>query len=194
MKKNFLILIVGAMLFSCSQNQLDRTIFIPDENNRNLPEYSEWGYNSFGAEYERDYFLVSNQIVPCKILYGNDQMQFSLHGTIRHNQEMVLLFIFPSETMSSYADLLWLNNVEIDLAANDCSVKMLQYGIETTLDVLSGSLHFKRAQLLSIDDVINRVILSGVFEVNFLQNGFPTTISNGRFDMGITKNVFYSIP
>ena len=185
---------VGAMLFACSPSEMDRTIFIPDENDRNLPEYSEWGYNSFGAEYERDYFLVSNYIVPCKILYGNNEMQFSLHGTIRQNQEMSLLFIFPSEAMSSYADLLWLNNVEIDLSADDCSVKMIQNSIETTLDVLSGNLHFKRAQLLSIDDAVNRVILSGVFELNFLRNGFPTTISNGRFDMGITKNVFYAMP
>ena len=194
MKKNFLILMVGVMLFSCHSNQLDRTIFIPDEDDRNLPAYSEWGYNSFGAEYERDYFLVSNYIVPCKILYGNNEMQFSLHGTIRYNQDMSLLFIFPSETMSSYADLLWLNNVEIDLSVVDCSVKMIQNGLEKTLDVFNGTLHFKRAQLLSIDDEVNRVILSGIFELNFLQNGFPTTISNGRFDMGITTNVFYSMP
>jgi len=192
MKRIYLILFIGALLSSCSKDILDRTIFIPDQDDRNLPAYTEWGYNSFGAEYERDYFLVSNHIVPCKISYHNHQLQFSLSGTIRDGKEMTLLFIFPVSQMSDYADLVQLNNVEIDLSANDCTVKILQDGNEEILDILEGNLYFKRTQLLSIDDRVNRVILSGIFDLRFLKNRFSTTISNGRFDLGVNKNVFYA--
>jgi hypothetical protein len=37
----------------------------------------------------------------------------------------------------------------------------------------------------------NRIILSGTFELRFLKNGHPESISKGRFDMGITDKNFY---
>jgi len=195
MKKIYAILFVGALLFSCKKNDvMDRTIFIPDEDNYRLPAYTEWGYNSFGAEYEREYFLAESHIVPCKVLYNgnNKKMQFSLHGTTYSCYNTVLVFTFPFEQMLEYKDLEQLNNVKINLADKNCMVKMIRDTVETTLDVLDGELYFKRAQLLSIDDKENRVILSGTFEVLFLQKGFPMSFSNGRFDVGITKNVFYA--
>jgi hypothetical protein len=172
---------------------MDRTIFIPDPNDYNLPAYTEWGYNTFGAEYERDYFLVSNTIIPCKILYRDNKLQFSLSGAINYNKEMTLSFIFPSEKMNDYKDLLHLHNKEIDLFNDECIVKIFQGGKETILDVQNNSsLYFKRVQLLSIDEMENRVILSGYFCFNFMQNDFPSFICNGRFDLGITKNLFYA--
>jgi len=178
--------------FSCSPGDLDKTIFIPDEDIPELPAYTEWGYNSFGAEYERDYFLASQRIVPCKIMCENNQLRFSLNGTIRNNTEMTLEFIFPVSQMRDYTDLAQLNDVVIDLAADDCKVKIWQGENETVLDILNGKLHFKRTQVLYVNDNINRVILSGIFELRFLQKGFPTIISNGRFDLGINDKVFYS--
>ena len=192
MKKNHLILLIIILFSSCSKDTLDRTVFIPDDKDRNLPAYTEWGYNTFGAEYERDYFLVSNMIVPCKILYKDEQLQFSLNGTIRNDKEMTLLFIFPFPQTHDYKDLLQLHKMEIDLLEQDCIVKILQDDNETILDIVEGKLHFKRAQLLSIDDQENRVILSGTFELCYLKNAFPSYISNGRFDLGITKNLFYA--
>ena len=179
------------LLASCSREELDRTIFIPDEDDHNLPAYTEWGYNAFGAEYERDYFLVSDKIVPCKILFKDNQLQFSLSGTIRDSQEMTLSFIFPEQQMLDYTDLLQLHNKEIDLTADGCTVKILRGRNETVLHVFEGKLHFKRAQLLSVDDQVNRVILSGTFDLTFMQNDFPAFIYNGRFDLGITKSLFY---
>jgi len=179
------------LLYSCADDILDRTIFIPDENNPNLPTYTEWGYNSFGAIYERDYFLASNSIVPCKIMYVNGQLHFALQGTIRNNK-MTLLFIFPHETISVYTQLLTLHDVEIDLNDDACIVKIIEDDVEKTLTVLNGKLHFKRAQLLTIDDVVSRVILSGVFELQFLENIFPASISDGRFDVGINDRDFYN--
>jgi hypothetical protein len=191
MKKYCFILLTGILLSSCSRDPLDKTIFIQDEDDPNLPAYTEWGYNSFGAEYERDYFLSSNFIVPCKILYNNGLLHFSLSGNNRNKNDMTLLFIFPSPQIVDYKDLVQLNDVEIDLSADNCAVKILQNDNETILDVIEGKLHFKRSQLLSVDDVVNRVILSGFFDLRFLQNIFPLSISNGRFDLGITQHVFY---
>ena len=192
MKKIYLILFIGILFGACSRDEMDRTIFIPDEKDNKLPAYTEWGYNSFGAEYERDYFLASNEIVPCKIMYKDNKLHFYLSGVIRDGKEMTLIFSFPLNKINEISDLLQLNNQKINLSNEDCTVSVFQYNNEIVLDVINGELYFKRAQLLNIDDEINRVILSGVFELRFLQNGFPSTISNGRFDLGITKNVFYS--
>jgi hypothetical protein len=173
---------------------LDKTVFIPDEDDRRLPAYTEWGYNSFGAEYERDYFLVSNSIVPCKMVYykTSRKLLFSLNGTIRDRKEMMLLFTFPlTETVNNFSSLIQLDDVEIDLAADNCTVKTVLGKDETVLAITEGTLHFRRAQLLKVDDDINRVILSGVFDLRFRENSLPSYISDGRFDMGITDNVFY---
>jgi hypothetical protein len=181
------------LISSCSKDVLDRTIFIPDQEDHNLPAYTEWGYNTFGAEYERDYFLVSNKIIPCKILYRDNYLQFTLFGVIRERKEMALTFIFPfTFTENDYKDLVQLHGVRIDLSKDDCTVKITQNDTDTILDIFEGELYFKRVQILSVDDKINRVILSGFFDLRFLQNDFPTSISNGRFDLGITKNVYYS--
>ena len=191
MKKICIILLLSALLFSC-RDAMEKTIFIPDKEDANLPAYTEWGYNSFGAEYDRAYFLSSDAIVPCKVIYNNNLLQFSLSGRVGYYREMTLFFTFPFAQIFGYKDLVQLNNVKIDLSANDCTVKMLQDGTETTLHLLSGELYFKRAQLLRIDEEVNRVILSGTFDVRFLQNNLPANISNGRFDMGINEAVFYS--
>ena len=192
MKKFFLVLWIGLLFSSCSKQSLDRTIFIPDSDDPKLPAYSEWGYNSFGAEYERDYFLASTYVFPCKILYENGMIHFLLSGNIRYNTGMSLLFIFPWTPMNHFSDLVQLNDVEIDLSAANCTVRMQQDNIEEDLNIIQGSLHFKRAQLLTVDDMVNRVILSGVFDLQFVQNLFPATISNGRFDLGIDKRIFYT--
>ncbi|MDR0830768.1 MAG: hypothetical protein LBN95_11765 [Prevotellaceae bacterium] len=197
MKKYFILITIFALVLSAcsSERELDKTIFIPDEENIELPAYTEWGYNSFGANYERGYFVVSNDIVPCKILYRNDSLQFFLNGISSVNNQrepMTLAFIFPFENIEIYTDLLKLHNTLIDLKSDDCVVKMINGNDEKILEILNGKLHFKRTQLLKIDDVPNRIIISGIFELNFLKNDFPQSISDGRFDLGITSNLFYS--
>ena len=206
MKYNFCIIITAMMFFlslSCDREpQMDRTIFIPDEKEPSLPAYTEWGYNSFGAIYDnRTYFLVSNNIAPCKILYKDGFIRFSLSGVFKaqnapyygaEKEQITLSFSFPEENITQYSDLLSFNNKRLNLTDEDFVVKMIRGENERTLEVVNGVLHFKRAQLLYIDDVPNRVILSGVFELRFLENDFPTIISDGRFDVGINDNVFYA--
>ena len=180
----FILVISGALLRSCSKDGVDRSIFIQDDEDARLPAYTEQGYNSFGAKYGNDYFLVSSRFVPCQIEYGNNQLHFSLHGTI-NGKEMRLVFIFPFESILDFKDLVQLNSEVIDLSDSDCVVKIIQENAETIPDVSNGKIHFKRAQLLKIDDRANRVILSGIFDVQFSQNALLSTISNGRFDLGI---------
>ena len=186
---------------SCDRDpQMDRTIFIPDETEPSLPAYTEWGYNSFGAIYDnRTFFLVSSNIVPCKILYRDEVLRFTLSGVLQaqnhygaEKEQITLSFSFPEENITQYSDLLMLNNKPINLSDEDCVVKIIRGENERTLEVIDGILHFKRAQLLYIDDVPNRVILSGVFRLRFVENDFPTIISDGRFDVGINDNVFYA--
>ena len=192
MKKSFVILLITISLSSCSKYTLDDTIFVHDQDNWNLPAYTELGYNSFGAQYERDYFLVSSKIVPCKISYKEELLYFALSGTIGAGKEMSLTFIFPSKQMNDYTDLLQLNHIEIDLSEDECIVIMKQDNHETILNIFYGRLFFKRAQILNIDDEMNRIILSGLFDLYFIENDFSTSIENGRFDLGITNKVFFS--
>ena len=188
----YAILPVFLMMNSCYQDEMDRTIFIPDAVDQNLPAYTEWGYNTFGALYERHYFLASNKVIPCKIMYHKGLLNFNLTGKIDNDSEMVLKFSFPAPRMNHYKDLIALNNTTINLLDDNCSVKIETNGNEDVITLISGSLTFKRTQLLKIDGEENRVILSGLFELRFLKEGLPETISNGRFDVGI-NNDFYSL-
>ncbi|GHT62402.1 hypothetical protein AGMMS50239_15620 [Bacteroidia bacterium] len=196
MKKYGLIAIILLALCSCTGDVMDETIFIPDEKDSNLPAYTEWGYNSFGAKYERTYFLASHDIVPCKIVYQDGILHFSLSGRIGTRyyygeDKMKLTFSFPiSYPIMEYKDLTALNNLEINLTDASCEVKIERNGKVELIHPRSGHLFFKRTQLLRIDDKENRVILSGLFEMSFLHNGVPEQISDGRFDLGVNKDFY----
>ena len=197
MKKYGLTVIILLTICSCSyEDSMEKTVFIPDEENRNLPAYTEWGYNSFGAKYERTYFTSANDIVPCKVIYRNGILNFHISGRVgsgyNNGTEMTLTFSFPislideHKPMNEYKDLMILHKSEIDLTNESCEVKIIKNSQTEILSLLSGHLAFKRAQLLRIDDKENRVILSGTFDVRFLRNELPEVLSNGRFDFGIT--------
>ncbi|MDR2915548.1 MAG: hypothetical protein LBV74_12060 [Tannerella sp.] len=189
----YAILPIFLMMSSCSEDEMTRTIFIADKDNPMLPAYTEWGYNSFGAIYDRNYFLVSKTVTPCKITYDKGLLNFYLIGKLEHNGNMVLTFSFPASPMSRYKDLIALNNTTMNLPDDNCTVTIEINGNKNIITPMSGNLTFKRAQLLKIDGEENRVILSGLFELRFLRDGRPEAISNGRFDIGINED-FYSFP
>jgi len=195
MKKYLFAVLCIFFLSSSCEDEMSRTIFIADENDPSLPAYTEWGYNSFGAIYDRNYFVVTNGTTPCKITYQNGILNFYLIGRIYQGtyKEMVLSFSFPSPPMNDYTDLVKLNKTTIDLSGDFCTAKIEIAGIEDIITPLSGNLTFKRTQLLKIDGEENRVLLSGVFELRFIRKGRPETISDGRFDIGI-NNDFYFFP
>jgi hypothetical protein len=200
--KTYLTLLAGLLVLFSACSDMERTIFISDDNDANLPAYTEWGYNSFGAKYERLYFLVCKSIIPCKITYQEGILNFSLTGTLsedwygdygRFNPEtMTLTVSFPSEPMHEYRDLLALHGRVIDLAdSSSCRVN-IERTDKTGITVvpLRGHLTFRRAQLLRIDGKENRVILSGSFDLQFLTNNKPESISDGRFDVGIHTDFY----
>ncbi|GHS89484.1 hypothetical protein FACS1894201_10860 [Bacteroidia bacterium] len=186
--RNYISIIASIffLLSSCKRDTLDRTVFVPDPDDPNLPAYTEWGYNSFGAEYERAYFQSSTLTVPCKIVYQAGLLHFSLIGYLRNEgTKTELTFSFPISAINVYQDLLILHNTVIDLSDTVCEVQFKG----DTLSPLQGShLTFKRAQLLRVDGAENRVILSGTFDIDFRVNGRPEFISDGRFDMGINRD------
>jgi hypothetical protein len=203
MKTNLIILASLFVLFSACSD-MDRTIFIRDDNDSNLPAYTEWGYNSFGAKYERLYFLVHKSIIPCKITYQEETLHFSLTGVLCEDtygdydrfypETMTLTVSFPAEPMYEYRDLLALHGRGIDLAdMSSCEVKIERTDqTNMTVTPIKGYLTFRRAQLLRIDEMENRVILSGSFDLQFLANDRPESITDGLFDVGIRTD-FYNL-
>jgi hypothetical protein len=195
MKKYSLLLIITLLSSTCGDyEEMEKTIFVPDENDKNLPAYTEWGYNSFGAKYERMYFNATNTIVPCKIMYQSGVMTFTLSGRIvsgyssynNSGENMTLYISFPIEgTMNNYKDLMALHQKNIDFTDQACQIRMLRGSGTEDITLLSGNLFFKRVQQLRINEEENRAILSGTFEMVFLRNDLPEIISNGRFDVGI---------
>jgi len=186
---------------------MDRTIFIPDQIDPQLPAYTEWGYNAFGAKLDRKYFLSSNSIVPCRVLYKDGTLRFSLRGlyysgSYSQNTEMYLTFCFPLEQITKYSDLVVLNKKNFYLKSPEILVILEKketightvYQTTDTLNVTDGILSFRRAQFLKIDDEPNRAILSGVFDFRYLENGseFPMSFSDGRFDFGINNDNFFA--
>ena len=199
MKYSLLAIIL--LLVSCGPyDEMEQTVFIPDEANKNLPAYTEWGYNSFGAIYERMYFYSTNTIVPCKITVQRGMMTFSLSGRVNSihtsygSGEIMTLYIsFPvNEPMNHYKDLMAFHQKQIDLADSACELRMMRGSNMADITPLSGDLTFKRVQLLRINEQENRVILSGTFELTFLRNYLPEHLSIGRFDVGITN--LYVLP
>ena len=194
MKRYLTIAIVMFGLISCDETTLDQTIVVKDEQDPNLPAYTEWGYNSFGAKYERTYFLASNAWVPCKITCKNGQVNFILQGSLSGIYDKTILTIsFLAPEIREYADLLLLHEQSLNLKDASCSVQM-EYGNENQLlNLIAGNLTFKRAQQLRVDDKDDRIVLSGTFAVQFLNNNRPESFSRGRFDIGLIEQDFYDL-
>ena len=192
---NFGLIAIILLISSCVEDEMNKTIFVADATDVNLPAYSERGFNSFGAQYERRYFLSANDIVPCKITVQNGIMTFFLSGRMVTGysssgirEEMSLYFSFPvNETMNNYKDLMALHQQHFNLTDNSCKIKLVRDSRTEEIAILSGNLSFNRVQLLRINEQEDRVVISGVFDLTFLRNDMPEAISKGRFDVGISN-------
>lgn len=199
--KFFIISVLVVLLAACeSENDLRKSVMIEDKDKPDLPEYSEWGYNTFGAYYdERQPFISNDDLVPIKVYVTDAGMSFSLYGQIGTDEEykpenkMVISFVISDFKPSKYKDLLTLDDTVFNLSDAKCKV-YISYedeNIEDTIQILSGELEFIRAQNLIVDKKEVEVILSGVFHLRAWINGEPKTISEGRFDAGISDCNFY---
>jgi hypothetical protein len=203
MKRDALIFSLVLLVLTCScskEYELDKSIFIPDKDFPGLPAYTEWGYNTFGLFYDREPFVNTDFSAPSKIICTGGKTTFSLKGHmgvsryyyyVSDEKPMTLSFDLPGFVPGSLTDLLELDNTIIDLTDPLCKVTLTVDTARYSLEVLNGSLQFKRAQNLIVDKKQYEIILSGVFDFQALVNNEPSSFTNGRFDLGISRDNFF---
>ena len=203
MKNQFIMMMLtAALLFAaCSDEaELQKSVFVPDEDFPELPAYTEWGYNTFGAYYDRELFIYNVYEVPAKVVNTEGTTSFILNGTRGSyyyygysdgNYLMSLSFDLTGFLPQAYTDLVALNDSVIDLLDPDCRVMVTRDGQKYQEQIIGGTLHFKRVQNLIVDKEQVEVILSGTFEYQALSNDVPFSVSLGRFDVAVGKSNFY---
>jgi hypothetical protein len=195
----FIILaLISTFLTACKkENELKKSVFIYDPENIDLPAYSEWGYNTFGAYYDREIFVSNNEFVPAKIIVSDTSLSFLLDGQKGPSDyysdypEMLISFTLSGLMPAHYADLALLNDSIIDLTNSACHIFVTIDTVKFTADILDGELNFNKVQILQVDKQQVEAILSGYFEFKAIINDKPITISDGRFDVGIGPDNFY---
>jgi hypothetical protein len=192
---------VSIMVFVCAcstEHDLEKTVFIEDKNAPGLPIYSEWGYNSFGAYFDRMPFKSSEAFTPAKIEITEGIARFILEGDkgpkYSLGDRLRLTMTLPGFTPGNYQELIELHDTEINLASSDGLVEVSLNGETLASDLLSGKITFIRAQRLLVDKVVTEVILSGRFELKVVLDGSTVTIDEGRFDVAINDDNFFLIP
>lgn len=201
MKNNLwlvLLVIVFVATVSCTKDhELKESTFVPDPDNPELPAYSEWGYNTFGCFYDRLAFVSDDYTVPVKVIVNDSSTSFEfagrLAGTDYYNNNMTLSFKFSNLKPADYSTLATLNQEVYDLKDTVIVVTVTTNNVESDIEIISGNLEFKRAQLLSVDEEELETILSGYFDFKAIINGEPITVSDGRFDVGIGEDNFYKL-
>ena len=196
MKTNtILILSITFLAFAgCrSDNDLQKTIFYPDPELPELPIYSEWGYNTFGAFLDREAFISSESKIPLKVIVENNISSFRISGNLGYYKEMQFTLKMNNFSPNDYSELIQLNKQEIDLTNATYEIEISIEGETHATQILDGSFNFKRAQNLSVDFEPVEVILSGTFELQLILDDEPVTISDGRFDFGVGKDNFFEL-
>jgi hypothetical protein len=189
----FITIVLFAMAGCDPEHELTKSIFIPDPENPELPLYTEWGYNTFGAYYERAAFTSNSGDVPAKFTVQDGSTLFILEGnkTTGQYQHIRLGFILPTINPETYADLVSLHQASFDLT--DITVFITIDEQTFPAEIIEGNLQFVRTQYLIVDKKPTEVILSGVFDLKFTVDEIPITISEGRFDVGINDDNFFKL-
>ena len=185
------VLVVMLLAGGCSTDfNLEKSVFIEDINNPGLPEYSEWGYNTFGAYIDRKTFVSDLTDLPSKIIVNKDTFNFLLKGR-SNSDDISLKFSVIGYSPADYTDLISLNDSTFNLTGKNCIITLTEPLSTKILTVYEGTLVFKRVQKLYVDKVLTESILSGTFNFKTFINAEPVSISNGRFDVGIGSENFY---
>jgi len=192
-----LFFFMPAIVAGCTDDyNLEKSVFIKDRQFVDLPAYSEWGYNTFGAYYGNEVFVSDDYTIPARIRVTDNSMAFILTGhkgptgNYPGNAEMAMTFLLNGYSPDHYQDLTVFNDSVIDLTNPEWQVLISAGNTEYTADMLSGELHFKRVQHLLVDESPMEVILSGYFEFQASINGNPVSVTQGRFDVGIDGGNF----
>ncbi|MBU0763564.1 MAG: hypothetical protein KJ607_01880 [Bacteroidetes bacterium] len=126
-----------------------QSTFIEDPGNPGLPKYSELGYNTFGAYYDRETFISNNVDVPMKVIVTNDTTTLIFQGT-KNNYDMTLKIGIPDSLPDTYSDLLAFNDTVIDLT--QCKITTIINGNTSVPRVIDGRFEIRKAQKLYVDD------------------------------------------
>jgi hypothetical protein len=188
--------IIGFLLFSSimascdDDSDLHKTFFVRDKIYRDLPQYSEWGYNTFGAYINDEVFISGNTFMDPAILSANDQtMLLSFYGEKiskeKDTTDLMMSFSIPRNAPHDGQYLMALNDTVIDL--HNYVVQISSGSTGTLIFVNTGELHFIRVQNLMVDNHPEETILSGTFEFEGLMNEIPVSVAHGRFDLGIVN-------
>jgi hypothetical protein len=185
------------LLLSCSEPELQKSVFIADDEFPELPEYSEWGYNTFGALYDRQPFVSNDFDVPMQVTHEQNTTTLHLNGQLGTNRwnggtQFRLIITIPDFHPASYGDLIQLHQLNLDLTNESCRVFFEDIDGLKEVAILEGNFEIKRAQNLRVDEESEQIILSGVFEFRAVVDGNPVSVSNGRFDVGIGSYNFFN--
>jgi len=204
MKKHIIFLLAITVLFtSCYVDyDLEKSVFIEDSEFEGLPIYSEWGYNTFGAYYDRKAFVSNNEDIPLKIISTDNTTTFIFKGELlntdeypysRYNEgDMLMKLIIENLEFGEYSDLTILNKTKYNLLNSDLKISIDIDGEFEDVEIIDGEFEFVKAQFLLVDNEQKGLILSGLFDFKFLINDEPISISHGRFDMNVNEEVFFS--
>jgi hypothetical protein len=194
MKKYIIIAILATVcLIGCSKDyDIQSSVFIEDPIYTGLPEYTEWGYNTFGAYIDRQPFISNRTQLPAKIIVISDTLNFILNGELL-SKDISLKFSFIGISPQTYKELNVLNGQNFNLTSSNCIVTMTKDGATEELNILNGEILFKKVQNLTVDKELNSSILSGTFQFQTFLNNEPTTIQNGRFDLSVGYDNFYNL-
>lgn len=195
MKKLIFILFIALTLSCTRQTDLSDSVYIYDSEYPDLPAYSEWGYNTFGANYDRSVFTFSPDKIPLKITLSENKLSFIFQGIDANysNNNLALRFILTNSNVNIYQDLLVYNDTIIKLDSEAITVEMIYDGSAKIIDIIEGELHFKKCRKLFIDDIENEIIMSGYFNLKFIVNNIPSNMSEGRFDFGVNNGNFHNL-
>jgi hypothetical protein len=200
MKRYSILLALFLFLIPACESDLElsESIFLEDPDYPGLPQYTEWGYNTFGVYFDRKTFISNDAEVPVKILVENGSTLFIFRGEESspayygyNSGSMSMSITIPDFSPTKVTDLLVLNDSTLDLTRPGYELTLSIGDNVYTPDVLNGRIHFSRVQNLVVDDEQTEVILSGTFEFQVRINGEPIAFSDGRFDLGIAYSNFF---
>jgi hypothetical protein len=195
--KNLFTIIALVGLLGCNNDaELRKTISIPDTQFPDLPQYSEWGYNTFGAYYGRQPFVSNTHDVPLTVTNHDDVTVFAFRGQLSQysstGSPFLLTLTFSGFHPETFEDLLSLNETTYDLTDPQITVDVKdENNVTHAAQILEGHFQVKRAQLLLVDKEKQEVILSGVFDFQAIFDGEAVSVSEGRFDMGVAPINFF---
>lgn len=194
MKKYILFLIAVSLLTACQKEEFDlsSSIFVEDTLNPGLPQYSEWGYNTFGAYLDREPFISSSQEVPIKVVISNDSCHIHFNGRYQ-SKPYSITFSLPGFLPTEYTQLTELNKKKYLLKNDNSAVTLTTETKTERLEIIDGELDFRNVQNLYVDKELTKVIMSGNFLLKVYLSGSPSTFSNGRFDLGVGYDNFYNL-